>query len=443
MKTLAIQPIGPFQAKVRPPGSKSLTNRALLLAALARGRSTLRGALLADDSRQMLGALQSLGYAVDLIEDALGGSSATASLDGRDGKLFALDESRELSVGNAGTSYRFLAAALCLSSGRFTLDGVARMRQRPIGQLVDPLRGLGASIDYAGEPGFPPLSIRGSAGSMSGGSVAMPPTLSSQYISALLQIAPCLARGMTMTFDAPVISRPYVEMTLALMQRFGAKFEVDDAFTRIVVKPGGYVGQDYAIEPDASNASYFLAAAAVVPGSKCTIEGLGRRSLQGDVGFADVLHTMGAGLLFGDDFITVIAPPAGQSLRGIDIDLNAMPDMAQTLAVVALFAKGPTSIRNIGNLRVKETYRLAALHTELTKLGATVEIEGDDLHIEPPANGAAGIRPAAIDTYNDHRMAMSFAVAGLRAPGVVINDPHCVDKTFPDYFERLEELRTK
>lgn len=439
MKTLAVQPIGPFDARVRPPGSKSLTNRALLLAALARGHSTLRGLLLADDTRQMLGALKALGYAIDLREDSPGSSCATASLAGRDGKLFTLDEARELSVGNAGTSYRFLAAALCLGSGTFTLDGVARMRQRPIGQLVDPLRKLGAAIDYVDQQGFPPLLIRAGAGSLTGDAIAMPPTLSSQYISALLQIGPCLPRGLTMTFDGPVISRPYVEMTLALMERFGAQIKVDAGFTRIEVSPGGYTGQAYDIEPDASNASYFLAAAAVVPGSKCTVEGLGRRSLQGDVGFADLLHQMGAGLAFGSDFITILAPPKGQALRGIDVDLNAMPDMAQTLAVVALFAAGPTSIRNVGNLRVKETDRLAALKAELSKLGATVEIEGDDLHIEPPAGNK--LRPAAIDTYNDHRMAMSFAVAGLRSPGVTINDPGCVDKTFPDFFDRLAELK--
>ncbi len=229
-------------------------------------------------------------------------------------------------------------------------------------------------------------------------------------------------------------------MTLGLMARFGVRATVDANFTAITLAPGKYKAADYAIEPDASNASYFLAAAAIAPESKCTIEGLGQASVQGDVGFADVLMRMGAGLLFGRDFITVMGPRAGTRLRGIDIDLNHMPDMAQTLAVVALFAEGDTVIRNVGNLRVKETDRLAALKNELTKLGAQVEIDGDDLCITPPPGNR--IRPAAIDTYDDHRMAMSFAVAGLAAPGVVINDPACVNKTFPRFFEYLERLRT-
>ena len=219
---------------------------------------------------------------------------------------------------------------------------------------------------------------------------------------------------------------------------------VDQSFTQIKIPPGaGYRGREYQIEPDASNASYFLAAAAIIPGSRCTIEGLGKGSVQGDVGFADVLQQMGAGLLFGKDFITVIGPPEppeGEPLRGIDIDLNDMPDMAQTLAVVALFAHGPTVIRNVGNLRVKETDRLAALQTEFTKLGATAHIDGDDLHIQPPPENKITPPSGRIDTYNDHRMAMSFAVAGLHMPGIVINDPKCVGKTFPEYFEYLARL---
>ncbi len=367
--------------------------------------------------------------------------------------------SAKLDLGNSGVSYRFLTAACCLGSGTYELDGVERMRQRPIGQLVEALHQLGAHISYLGTSDYPPLRIE--AKGLRGGEILMPPTFSSQYISALLLIAPYCEKGVTLRFDGQVTSQSYVEMTLGLMARFGVNAKVDEGFTRVEVAPAmgkdakpraageegnasgpGYRGTAYAIEPDASNASYFLAAGAVVPGSKCTVKGLGRGSIQGDVGFADVLHQMGAGLVFGGDFITVMAPPDGKPLRGIDVDLNAIPDMVQTLAVVALFAQGPTTIHyNVGNMRIKETDRIAALYAELTKLGAAVEVGDGVLTIEPPADGV--IKPAAIDTYNDHRMAMSFAIAGLRAPGIVINDPACVEKTFPEFFEYLGRLGTK
>lgn len=428
--SLAISPIGPFRATVMPPGSKSLTNRALLLAALAEGESVLTGVLFADDSRRMLEAMKALGFALHIDEPA-----HTVRITGQGGRFPS--RSARLNLGNAGTAYRFLTAALCLGDGTFILDGIERMRQRPVGQLVRALRAIGAKIDHLMTDDCPPLEIRGN-GHLRGGRLTMPPTLSSQYISALLQIGSYCDEGFTLHFDGPVTSRPYVEMTLRLMQTFGITADVDSAFTTIKLKPGKYRATNYAIEPDASNASYFLAAAAINPGSSCTIENLGKRSLQGDVGFADVLHQMGAGLLFGGDFITVMAPPQGKMLRGIDVDLNHMPDMAQTLAIVALFAEGTTTIRNVGNLRVKETDRLAALKNELTKLGATVEIEHDDISITPPAGGK--LSAAAIDTYDDHRMAMSFAVAGLRSPGVVINDPSCVNKTFPEYFNYLARL---
>ncbi len=428
--SITIQPTQAFRAAVTPPGSKSLTNRALLLAALAEGPSTLTGVLFADDSRRMLEAMKALGFELTIDEAA-----HTVRITGRGGRIPSRDS--RLNLGNAGTAYRFLTAALCLGEGAYVLDGIERMRQRPVGQLVSALRAIGADIDYLMTDGCPPLEIT-AKGHLRGGRLTMPPTLSSQYISALLQIGPYCDEGFTLHFDGPVTSRPYVEMTLGLMHTFGITAQVDQAFTTIALAPGKYRATDYAIEPDASNASYFLAAAAITPGSSCTIENLGKRSLQGDIGFADLLHQMGAGLTFGGDFITVIAPPQGQSLRAIDVDLNHMPDMAQTLAVTALFAPGTTTIRNVGNLRVKETDRLAALRNELTKLGALVEIEGDDISITPPADGV--IKPAAIDTYDDHRMAMSFAIAGLRTGGVVINDPSCVNKTFPDYFKLLQRM---
>lgn len=440
-ESITIKPVQPFRASVRPPGSKSLTNRALLLAALADGVSTLHGPLIADDPQQMLGALRAIGFHVESVNDmaqlrvtGLGGAFPKAG-----------DKEVPLHLGNAGTAYRFLTAACVHGNGTYVLDGIPRMRERPIAQLVEPLRKLGARIEYLGKEGFPPLRVHGGAGIVNGGELTMSPTLSSQYISALLQIAPCLRDGLTLKFEGPVTSRPYVEMTLKLMERFGVKAETDEAFTRIHIAPQKYRATDYDVEPDASNATYFLAAAAIVPGSKCTVEGLGFKSLQGDVWFGEVLRKMGADLVMGRDFVTVMAPPGNQFLKGIDVDLGPMPDTAQTLAVVALFARGETVIHNIGNLRVKETDRLAALATELTKLGAKVEIEGDDLAIEPPAGGASAIKHAAIDTYNDHRMAMSFALAGLPpgSPGVAINDPRCVEKTFPDFFEYLGRLTGK
>jgi 3-phosphoshikimate 1-carboxyvinyltransferase len=429
-EALAIEPIGAFQASVRPPGSKSLTNRALVLAALAAGESTLLRPLLADDTQRMLEALAALGFA-----PRVDGDGQAVHLTGCGGKIPAGQAA--LNLGNAGTAYRFLTAACCLGSGAYALDGIERMRQRPVAQLVDALRAIGAGIDYLGQEGFPPVRVRG-AGGLRGGELAMPPTLSSQYISALLQVAPCCRHGLSIFFDGPVTSRPYVEMTLALMLGFGVEVEVDEGMSRVHVYAGQYRGRELTIEPDASNASYFLAAAAVTPGSRCTIEGLGRDSAQGDVGFAELLRLMGAGVVWESDSITVTGPARAGMLRGIDADLNAMPDMAQTLAVVALFAEGVTTIRNVGNLRLKETDRIAALQCELRKLGAAVEVDGDDILITPPAGGR--VRPAVIDTYDDHRMAMSFAVVGLRVPGVVINNPGCVNKTFPGFFEYLERL---
>lgn len=436
--TLTLEPIEPFDVTLRPPGSKSLTNRALLLAALAKGKSRLTGILLADDSRRMIEALEALGFKIDLDEDA-----RTLTIKGENGMIPA--KSAELHLGNAGTATRFLTAALCLGLGEYTLDGIERMRQRPIGELVEPLRELGADIEYLGEPGFPPLKIVAEPPGLSGQLLELTPTLSSQFISALLMIGPCIHGGLEIEFDGPVTSLPYVKMTLNLMKQFGAEFEADTGYRAVHVPAGQYNGYDYPIEPDASNASYFLAAAAVVPGSRCVIEGLGSRSLQGDAEFCDVLGRMGCAI---DQklYSTILSSPPDGKLRGIDVDLNDMPDMAQTLAVVALFADGPTTIRNVGNLRVKETDRIAALENELVKFGATVNTIKDDITVTPPPGGGAealgAMGGASVDTYDDHRMAMAFSVAGLRTAGVTINDPSCVEKTFPDYFEFLDRLRS-
>jgi len=426
----AVDPVAAFDVSLRLPGSKSLVNRVMLLAALSPGNTTVTGVPAGDDSDRMIACLRMLGPEVHTPE------AGCARVHCTHGGITAPEA--DLDVGNAGTVARFLTAACCLGprDALYRIDGVARMRQRPIGTLVEAMRALGATIDYLGEAGYLPLHVSG--GGVRGGCLTLPTTASSQFISALLIAAPRFTEGLDLTFHGPVTSRPYVAMTLTTMAAFGVRPQVDDAFTRIKVDPGSYAADQYAVEPDASNASYFLAAAAIVPGSRCTVEGLGRRSPQGDVAFADLLHEMGAGLVFGPDFITVSAPPETAPLQGIDVDLNAMPDMVQTLAAVALFAQGPTRIRNVGNLRVKETDRLTALASELTRVGATVTVDGDDLTIEPPAEN----RPAsaAIETYDDHRMAMCFSVVGLRVPGIVILNPDCVNKTFPDFFQTLAHL---
>ncbi|NBC10292.1 MAG: 3-phosphoshikimate 1-carboxyvinyltransferase [Planctomycetes bacterium] len=410
---LEIHPLRqPFDKVVRIPGSKSLTNRALLLAALAEGTSTLTNVLFADDTRVMMAALKQLGISLDLDE-----ATTTVTARGCGGRWPVREA--DLFLGNAGTAMRFLTAACCLgpTGAKYRLHGIPRMHQRPIGELVDLLRRLGATIDYDGEDGYPPLTVHG--GGLRGGTLSIQPTLSSQYISAILQIAPCLPQPLNIAFDGPITSKPYVEMTTRLMARFGthAKWTTHG----VAIDPATYRGIDLAIEPDASNASYFLAAAAAT-GSRAQIPDLDEYSLQGDARIDGVIERM----------------RATDGLTGIDIDLHDMPDMAQTLAALAALAKGPTTIRNVGNLRVKETDRMAALQSELTKLGAAVRIDGEDIHITPPPEGR--IKPALIETYDDHRMAMSFAVIGLAQPGITIHDPACVNKTFPTFWQTLNQL---
>lgn len=430
MNDLTLQPVSaPFSAKVTPPGSKSLTNRALVLAALAEGVSDLSNVLFADDTLVMVESLIRLGF--DLRIDRTAGTVRVHGLGGRVPRANA-----ELFCGNSGTTIRFLTALCAIGRGEFNLDGIPRMRQRPIRELADLLKNLGVRIDYVMEPGFPPVIVR--ANGLPGGNARFGGSQSSQYLSAVLQVAPYARHEVHIHLDGPQTSWPYVAMTMRLMDEFGVTPELmRDPDTgdpqRIIIPQEVYRATNYPIEPDASNASYFLAAAAIHPGAKVTIEGLGRRSLQGDVGFADVLHRMGADLVFGGDFITVAGT---ERLEGIDINLASMPDTAQTLAVAALFASSSTTIRGLHTLRVKETDRIAALSAELTKLGAQVEVEDDALTIEPPKT----IRPAAIDTYDDHRMAMSFALAGTRAAGVTIRDPGCVNKTYPNYFNDLQTV---
>ncbi len=432
-----IQPISaPFRKTVRVPGSKSITNRALPLAALAEGTSELTGVLFADDTWQMINALQTLGYDLRMNQTA-----RTVTITGR-GANIPSGPAAPISCGNSGTTIRFLAAMLTLGHSEYILDGIARMRQRPIDQLVDQLQTLGADIRYDAATGFPPIRInpRGLAGGLRGGGCQFADAKSSQYISAVLMAAPYADNEVTVSLLGPVTSEPYVTMTLRMMEQFGVAVHVHDqcgqTISRAIQIPTArYQPRTYAIEPDASNASYFLAAAAIIPGSSITIEGLGKASLQGDVAFADVLQKMGAAVTWQPDSITVAAPADGK-LAAIDIDMNHIPDMVQTLAVVALFAEGKTTVRNVWNLRVKETDRLAALENELKKLGAKVETTRDSITITPPPSNQLTPAPA-IATYDDHRMAMSFAIAGLRSKGITILDPKCTAKTYPEFFEDL------
>jgi len=430
---IQIQPVKPFDLTLSPPGSKSLTNRALLIAALADGPTKLEGVLFADDSRRMIEALIGLGFKLDVDEQA-----CRVTVHGQGGEIPA--QSAELFLGNAGTAMRFLTAAVCLGRGTYTLDGIPRMRQRPIGELVEPLRKLGAEIEYLGEEGFPPLRISDSP-DFAGGFLTLEPTLSSQFISALLIAAPCTERGMTLMFNGEITSLPYIKMTLKLMKHFGAGHEWGGPNNKAVrVTAASYKPTPYTIEPDASNASYFLAAAAAVPGSRCTINKLGSESVQGDADFCSILGLMGCTVDQRTHATTVSAPPSGK-LKGVDVRLNRMPDMAQTLAALAILAEGPTSIRSVGNLRVKETDRMEALRVELTKLGAQVTISGDDIRINPPPGNT--LTPASVDTYDDHRMAMAFSVIGLASPPgtVTINEPDCVNKTYPNYWQDLQKLQ--
>ncbi len=421
-----LHPRGPIDGDIRLPGSKSLTNRYLLCTALADGESVMRGASLSDDALRMIAGLRGLGILVGMREDA-----DLINVHGCRGQIPATDA--EIDAGNAGTAMRFLTALACLGNGHYRLDGSPRMRERPIAQLVGALQQLGGRVGYDGAEGYPPLTM--AARGLLGGEISFASPPSSQYISALLMVAPYAARDVLIRIDGELISRPYVEMTVAVMRSLGVEVLVSERADRFVIaSTQRYRAGEIRIEPDASAATYFWAAAAVTGGRVC-VNGLSRDSLQGDVGFVDVLAKMGCRVIESGECLGIQGPTGGK-LRGIDIDLNDMPDTAQTLAAVALFADGPTRLRNIANLRIKETDRLAALESELIRLGARVEMSDDGLNVFPPER----ITPATIETYDDHRMVMSFAVAGLAADGLVIRNVDCVSKSIPDFFDVLESL---
>jgi 3-phosphoshikimate 1-carboxyvinyltransferase len=424
---LEVKPLErPFAATVRVPGSKSITNRALVLAALSdpeRG-SQLDGVLQSEDTEVMVDALRALGFRLTTdwpnCSIQIRRGAAAHPIPARKADLF---------VGNSGTTMRFLTAMLCAGMGHYRLDGVTRMRERPIEDLLVALRQLGARVRSERDDGFPPVKV--DAYGLPGGRARISGAISSQFLSAVLMVAPLAKAHVTVEVEGTLVSQPYVEMTVRMMKEFGVLIETDGAtHFHMPVRPW-YDGLHYQIEPDASAASYFFAAAAITQG-QVIVPNLSMEGLQGDVRFVNLLDEMGCHVKRRPDRITV----KGWPLHGIDADMNAISDTVMTLAAVACFAEGPTTIRNVAHIRHKETDRLAALSTELRRLGAEVDEFADGLTITPrPLHGAE------IETYNDHRMAMSMALIGLRVPGVVIKNPGCVAKTYPGFWDDLEKLR--
>jgi 3-phosphoshikimate 1-carboxyvinyltransferase len=419
--TYVVKPAsGPVNGSIRPPGSKSLTNRALITAALAKGTTQLSGVLASDDTRVMVESLNRLGIPVD--HDA---AAKTMTVVGCGGTPPARDA--DLWLENSGTSIRFLTALAALGHGRFRLDGNKRMRQRPIADLIAALKGLHVDAECELDSSCPPVVIN--ADGVGGGRTAIAGNLSSQYLSALLMMAPCATGPLDIEVTGELVSQPYIDMTMGVMAQFGATVATPQP-NLFQIQPQQYKAANYDIEPDASAASYFFALAAIT-GGQVTVEGLSSYALQGDVAFVDALQKMGCSVSHGANSITV----TGGELSGIDIDMNEISDTAQTLAVVALFANGPTRISNVAHMRHKETDRVSALVNEIRRLGVAADEHDDGLTITP-----GPITPATIETYDDHRMAMSFALAGLRIDGIQIADPGCTAKTYPDFFTDLERL---
>ncbi len=419
----AVQPPAhtPKGARVRPPGSKSLTNRALIVSSLAEGRCKLTGALDCDDTRVMVDSLQRLGFVIEHNTE-----TSTILIEGEGGRI--PKSGLELFVGNSGTSLRFLTALVTLGHGTYRLDGVPRMRERPVADLLAALNRLGTDVRSEANNGCPPVIVH--ADEFEGGFTEVRGDISSQFLSAMLMVLPYAARASTVEVHGTLVSTPYISMTMGVMEFFGVTIS-NHNFRQFNVGRGRYRPRNYAIEPDASSASYWFAAAGVTGGS-IIVDGIGNSSAQGDMAFLEILEHMGCRVERGVLNTTVHGGP----LRGVDVDMNAISDTVMTLAVLALFADGYTRIRNVAHIRHKETDRLAAVATELRKLGATVNEYPDGLLIVPPDK----ITPATIATYDDHRMAMAFSLVGLKVPGVVIENPGCVAKTYPGYWQHLEQL---
>lgn len=423
MDSLTLSPLNHASGEVQLPGSKSLSNRILLLAALAYGETKVTNLLDSDDVSHMLNALKLLGVEYSLSDDR-----RTCTVQGVGGAFKATGA--ELFLGNAGTAMRPLTAALCLGQGEFELTGEPRMYERPIRDLVDALRPLGADIEYLRDEGFPPMKIN--ANGLNGGEVSIKGNISSQFLTALLMAAPLAKEDLTIVVDGELVSKPYIDITLHSMKLFGVEV-INDNYQRFIIKAGQTYQSpgEVMVEGDASSASYFLAAAAIAGGT-IRVYGVGSDSVQGDKAFAEVLGKMGATVSYGPTWVEVTKG----ELNGVDLDLNAIPDAAMTIATTALFANGPTAIRNVYNWRVKETDRLSAMATELRKVGAEV-VEGEDfIEIIPPVE----VKSAAIDTYDDHRMAMCFSLAAFGNAPITINDPGCTRKTFPEYFDLFKQV---
>jgi 3-phosphoshikimate 1-carboxyvinyltransferase len=411
-----------LNAVIRVPGSKSLTNRTLLIAALASGTTRITNALFSDDSRYFARALKTLGFDVQL--DEVNPEMTVTGLGGR-----IPSKKAELFIGNAGTAARFLSAFLTLGHGEYILDGDPRMRERPIGDLIDSLQQLGAELKATGN--CPPVEIF--AKGLPGGKAKIAGNISSQFLSALLMVSPYAKFPVEIEVTTELNSKPYVDMTIASMKDFGVEIE-HHGYERFIIQPSSFSPlSSYSIESDASAASYFFAASAICGGT-VRVENISRKSKQGDIAFLDILEQMGCIIQEGENFIEVTG---AQDLPGIDVDMRDIPDTAQTLAVIAPFASSPIRVRGIASARLKETDRVHATCTELRRLGVRAEEYEDGMTIYP----CDEIQPAYIQTYNDHRMAMAFSLIGLRAPGVTIENPACVSKTFPNYFEVLDRLR--
>lgn len=434
VETLTVQPIKSLDGVVTLPGSKSLSNRCLLLAALSKGNTRVDNLLESDDIRYMLEALDSLDVPVERH------SAESVTVTGQAGPI-NVKTPIELFLGNAGTAMRPLAAALCMGHGHFVLDGVPRMRERPIADLVDGLQQLGANVECVKETGCPPVTIN--ANGVKGGTASISGKMSSQFLSALLMAAPLAEGEITISIKDELISAPYVALTIGLMKKFGVDVEIEGDMDGT---PSFTIGatQSYTspesilVEGDASSASYFIAGAAITGGT-VTVRGCGSESVQGDVAFANVMEEMGATVTWAPESITVTRDP-NTKLKGVDVDCGKIPDAAMTLAVAALFAEGPTTIRNVYSWRLKETERMKAIVAECTKLGAEVEEFRDYCVIHPPAKINDNV---LIETYDDHRMAMTFSLAACAGVSVIINDPGCTAKTFPTYFTMLESITTR
>lgn len=428
MESITLHSANQVGGTIKLPGSKSISNRTLLLAAFSTGVTEIRDLLTSDDTARMLEALEELGITLEKIGEN------DWRVTGNGGKLSV--KQANLFLGNAGTAFRPLTAALALSQGDFTLSGIERMHERPIGDLVDALRQAGANIEYLGKEGYPPLKLSpASIASLS--PIKIRGDVSSQFLTALLMALPLTGQAFTIELVGELISKPYIEITLNLMRRFGVDVH-RDGWERFNVPANSQYqsSQEIYVEGDASSASYFLAAGAIAAGNEgLIIEGVSLDSIQGDIKFADEIIKMGAIIKY--DTNKIIVKRAVGKLKAIDLDCNHIPDAAMTLAILALFADGTTTLRNIASWRVKETDRISAMATELRKVGAIVEEGPDFIRITPPEKLTPN---AVIDTYDDHRMAMCFSLVSLGGVPIVINDPKCVGKTFPDYFERLATI---